>query len=149
MRTSARSPGTLLAALYATGACYAYQPTATAPEAGSRVRVVFASATPVTTYPASGEPTPQVYPGVLEATGAILAAASDTVVLRLGELRTASGRLPNLTGHLAALPTARIALFEDRRFQAGRTALTAVGALGLAATTYVILLIVAVVHAAR
>jgi hypothetical protein len=83
---------------------------------------------------------------VLEASGAIQAAASDTVALRLGELRTAAGPVPNVTDLVVMLPTARIARIEQRRFQAGTTILAGVGVFTLAAATYVIILIVAITH---
>lgn len=136
----------LLAALITTGACFAYRPVALAPEPGSRVRIVFTSAIAVTTYAGGREQAYQVYPGVLEASGAIQAAASDTVALRLGELRTAAGPVPNITDLVAMLPTARIARIEQRRFQAGTTILAGVGVFTLAAATYVIILIVAITH---
>jgi hypothetical protein len=83
---------------------------------------------------------------VWEASGAIQAAAGDTIALRLGELRTAAGPIPDLSDQIAMLPTNQIARIEQRRFQAGTTILTGVGALALAATAYVILLIVAMMR---
>ena len=142
MRLAARRP--LLAALITTGACFAYRPTALAPEPGSHVRIVFATATAVTTYGGDRESDHWVHPGVLEADGVVQAAASDTLALRLGHLRTAGGSVPNISGQVALLPTAQIAQIEQRRFQAGTTMLTGVGLFALAATTYVMLLIVAI-----
>ncbi len=129
----------LLAALIATPGCYAYRRATLTPEAGSRVRIVFTSAVAVTT-------TAGVHPGVLEASGTITAAAADTLALRLGELRTAAGPVPDVAGRVALLPTARIARIEQRRFQAGTTALTGIGVLTLALATYLILVITAITH---
>ena len=88
----------------------------------------------------------RTYPGVLEASGTIQAAAGDTVALLLGELHTAGGSLPNVSDQIALLPAAQIARIEQRRFQAGTTILAGVGAFALAATTYVLLLIVAITN---
>ena len=138
----------LLVAVITTAACFAYRPTALAPEPGSRVRVVFTTAIAVTTYTGAQENAQRVYPGVLEASGAIQAAAGDTVALRLGELRTAAGPVPNVSEQIALLPTGQIARIEQRRFRAGNTILLGVGVSILAFTTYVVLLIVAITRAA-
>jgi len=89
----------------------------------------------------------RTYPGVLEASGTIQAAAGDTVALRLGELHTAGGSVSNVSDQIALLPAAQIARIEQRRFQAGTTILAGVGAFALAATTYVFLLIIAITNA--
>jgi hypothetical protein len=137
----------LLAVVITTGACFAYRRAALVPEPGSHVRVVLTTAIAVTTHVPGPKNAHRVYPGVLEASGAIEAAAGDTVALRLGELRTAGGPVPDVSGQVAMLPTAHIARIEQRRFQAGTTILAGVGLFALAATTYVILLIVAITHA--
>ena len=141
-----RAPRMLLAVVIATGACFAYRRTALTPEPGSRVRIVFTTAMAVTTLAGGREKTDRVYPDVLEASGAIQAAAGDTIALRLGELRTAAGPIPNLADQIAMLPTARVARIERRRFQAGTTLLAGVGAFALAATAYVIVIIVAMMR---
>ena len=141
-----RTPRMFLTAVIATGACFAYRRTALAPEPGSRVRIVFTTAVGVMTRAGGREETDRVYPDVLEASGAIQAAAGDTIALRLGELRTAVGPIPNLSDQIAMLPTAQIARIEQRRFQAGTTILAGVGAFALAATAYVIVLIVAMMR---
>lgn len=133
----------LLGAWLTTSACYAYRPVALAPTPGSRVRIVFTSSIAVTTVQPGLDSTRRTHPGVLEANGTIQAAASDTIALRLGELRTAAGSLPNVSGQVALLPTAPIARIEARRFQAGTTILAGVGVSALALATYLILLIVA------
>ena len=84
---------------------------------------------------------------MLEASGTIEAAAGDTVALRLGELRTAAGALPNVEGRVALLPTDRIAKIEGRRFQAGTTALTGVSLSALALTVYLLFVIAAITKA--
>lgn len=134
----------LFGASVATGACYAYRPVAQAPTAESRVRIVFASALTVTTLTIGGDDSLRTYPGVFEASGIIQAAAKDTIALRLGELRTAAGSVPNVSAQVAMLPTATIARIEQRRFQAGTTILVGVGISALALAAYVIVLIVAI-----
>jgi hypothetical protein len=130
-----------------TGACFAYRPVALAPQPGAQVRVIFTTAIPVTTYAGGQGAVRQVHPDVLEASGAIQAAAGDTIALRLGELRTAGGAVPGVSGQVALLPTARISRIEQRRFQAGTSVLVGVGALTVATTILVVLLIVDIVHA--
>ena len=134
----------LLVALIAAGACYAYRPTGLAPEPGSQVRVVFTTAMTVTTHPLDGAVPELEYPGVLEADGFVAAAASDTLALRLGHLRTAAGPLPQGSGQVAMLPTARIARVEQRRFQAGATMFTGIGLLALATTAFLVVTIAAI-----
>jgi len=140
MRVTARVA--FLGAWFATTACYAYRPVALAPTPGSQVRIMFTSAIVVTTL-GRGRPdsTRRTHPGVLEASGTIEAAASDTVALQLGELRTAVGSVPNVVGQVALVPTAQIARMEERRFQAGTTILAGVGVSALALAAYIILLI--------
>ena len=133
----------LLGSVIATGACFAYRAVALAPTPGSRVRVVLATAMSVTTFAVGRENTRRSYPGVLEASGTIQAAAGDTVALLLGELRTVAGAVPNLSDQIALLPTAQIAGIEERRFQAGTTILVWVGASVLALATFVIVVTVA------
>lgn len=137
----------LLGAWLTTSACYAYRPVALAPTPRSRVRIVFTSSIVVTTLRPGLDSTRRTYPGVLEASGTIQAAASDTIALRLGELRTAAGPVSNVSDQVAMLPTAQIARLEERRFQAGTTALAGAGALALAATAFIIVIIVAITHA--
>lgn len=134
----------LLAAWLSAGACYAYRPVALAPAPGARVRIVFTSAIVAATFQPGPDSTRQIHPGVLEASGTINAAARDTVALHLGELRTAAGAVPGVSGRVALLPTAQIARIEERRFQAGTTVLAGVGASALALTALVILLTVAI-----
>jgi hypothetical protein len=120
----------LVGALICIGACYAYRPAALTPAPGARVRIVFTTATAVTTIAADSSR--HTYPGVLEASGIISAAASDTVALRVDALRTATGALPAAAGQIALLPTIQIARITERRFQAGTTALTGLGVSTLA-----------------
>jgi hypothetical protein len=138
-----RPTGLLLGAWLAVGACYAYRPAALVPAPGARVRIVFATATIVTTVATAPGSTRHTYPGVLEASGTIQAAASDTVALRVDELRTATGSLRDAAGHVALLPTRQIARIEERRFQAGTTALAGVGVSTLALAAFIIVVTVA------
>jgi len=137
----------LLGAMICAGACFAYRPVAVAPTAGSRVRIVLRSATAVAAFAAGREDVRRSYPGVLEASGRIEAAAGDTVAVRLGELRTAAGAVPDVADQVALLPAAEISRIEQRRFQAGTTLLAGVGLSALAFAAYVMLLVVVLTKA--
>ena len=130
----------LLAVCTAVG-CYAYRRVALAPAPRARVRVVFTSALVVTTMPSGPDSTRHTYPGVLEARGTIRAAAGDSVALLLDEVRTALGSVTSVAGQTALVPTAQIARIEERRFQAGTTALAGLGAAALALAVYVTIVI--------
>lgn len=119
-----------LAALFSVTACYGFRPVETTPRPGSRVRVALLSASSITTIGAAGVRDSSV--GVLELSGTIEAAAADTVSIRLGELRTATGPLPTVVGTLALLPTVRVARIEERKIQPGRSAAAGIG-IGLGA----------------
>ena len=121
--------------------CYAYRPVRLAPPPESRVRIVFTSAMTVTTMTLAPDSARHSYPGVLEASGVTQGAAADTLALRLGELRTAAGPVEGVAGQVALLPTDRIARIEQRRFQAGTTALTGMGVAMIALATFVLVLI--------
>jgi hypothetical protein len=123
--------------------CYAYRPVALAPVPGSLVRIVFTTSTTVVTFTPGPDSVRRSFPAVLEASGHIQAAAGDTVVLRLGELRTASGPVPDVSDQVALLPAAHIARIEERRFQAGTTVLAGVGLSALALATLLTIIIVA------
>lgn len=127
------------AAISAAG-CYAYRPVGVAPATGSRVRIVLASATSITAVVAGREDARRAYSGILEASGSIAAAAGDTIALRLGELRTASGAVPDVSGQVAMVPTTQIARIEQRRFQAGTTLLAGAGFAMLALGTFIVLI---------
>lgn len=142
MRTTIQAA--LLTTWLTASACYAYRPVALAPAPGAHVRIVFASSIVVATFQPGPDSTRHTHPGVLEANGTIQAAAGDTLALHLGELRTAAGPVLDVSGQVALLPTAQIARIEERRFQAGTTALTGVGAAALALTAFVILVTVAI-----
>ncbi len=129
----------VLLALLSASACFGYKRVETAPRAGARVRIVLASATDVTTIATDGTRLTQL--AVLEASGTIQAAAADTVVLRLGELRTAAGAVPGSERLSALLPTDRIARVEERKFEAGKTALAGVGAATLAIAAFLVIII--------
>jgi hypothetical protein len=134
----------LFGAFFITSACYAYRPVALAPTPGSRVRIVFKGSIVVTTWRPGLDSARRTHPGVLEASGTIQAAASDTIALRLGELRTAAGPVASVSDQVAMLPTAQIAHIEERRFQAGTTALAGGATLALAATAFIVVIIVAI-----
>jgi hypothetical protein len=131
----------LLLAVFTTGGCYAYRPVALAPAPQSRVRVVFTSALVLTTLPSGPDSTRHTYPGVLEASGTIQAAAGDSVALLLDEVRTAQGSVTNVARQVALVATTHIARIEERRFQAGTTALAGLGAAALAATAFILVII--------
>lgn len=139
---------TLLGISIAAGACYAYRPVPVAPATGTRVRIVLTSAMSVTAMAPGREDTRRAIPGVLEATGRIEAVAADTVALRLGELRTAAGAVPDVADQVAFVPTARIARIEERRFQAGTTLLAGAGLSLIVFSTFIVLLIIVVVRSA-
>jgi hypothetical protein len=109
--------------------------------------VVFTTAITVTTSAGGRENAHGAYSGVLEASGTIQAAASDTVALRLGELRTAAGPVPYVSGQVAMLPTAQIAHMEQRRFQAGTSIVAGATVLLIAGTASIVLLIVTLTRA--
>lgn len=147
MRTTVRSAawrGAWLLAVFAVGGCYAYRPVALAPAPQSRVRIVFTSALSLITLPFGPDSTRHTYPGVLEASGTIRAAAGDSVALLLDEVRTAQGSVTDVAGQTALLPTAQIARIEARRFQAGTTALVGLGAATLAAAAFILVLTAAI-----
>jgi len=134
----------LLGALLTTGACYAYRPASLTPTPGSRVRIVLAGATEVATLQPGTEGKRLAHAGVLEASGTIEAAAADTIALRLGQLRTAEGSLPDMAGRIALIPTDHVAGVRERRFQAGTTLLGGLGLSLLALGAYIVLLVVAI-----
>ena len=129
--------------LVTTGACFAYRSVAAAPAPGARVRIVFAGAIPITVLSPAPAGTRLTHPAVLEATGTIQAAAADTLALRLGELRTAAGPVPDLSGYVALLPTAQIARIEERKFQPVTTILTAGGVAAVALTAFLVVVLAA------
>lgn len=133
----------LLLGILVASACYAYRPAPLTPAPGSRVRIVLRTATSITTRATAPDSASHTYPGVLEASGTIVAAASDTLALRLDELRTATGAVADAAGQIALLPTGQIARITERRFQAGTTALTGVAVSTLAVGAFIVLIIVA------
>ena len=129
----------LLGVLLATGACVGYRRVDTAPAPGSHVRIVLATARDVTTVTSTGAR--ETHAEVLEVSGTIEAASADTVAVRLGELRTASGAIGRLEGRTVLLPVAHIARIERRELQAGRTALAGIGLATLALAAFLIVII--------
>ena len=142
MRVAAEA--VLLGSLLAAGACYAYRPASLAPTPGSRVRIVLAGATEITSLSPGMEGKRLAHAGVLEASGTIEAASGDTIALRLGQLRTAEGSLPGMAGRIALIPTVHVAGVRERRFQAGTTLLGGLGLSLLALSAYIVLLVVAI-----
>lgn len=123
--------------------CFQYRPVG-APPSGAAVRVVLTSAMEVTTVGMGG--TRQVHAGVFEVSGTVAAAAADTLAITLGELRAATGVLPVAPGRTALVPTLAIARIEQRKFEAGRTALAGLGALTILTTVMIVLIIRALVQ---
>ena len=83
-----------------------------------------------------------------ELKGVLIAAAGDTQVVRLGELRTASGPVGHMKGRLAKVATASIARVTERRFDATRTALGGAGAALLATAALLMAFVIVLVHVA-
>jgi hypothetical protein len=103
------------------------------------VRIVLATALEVTTVTSTGAR--DAHAEVLEVSGTIEAASADTVAVRLGELRTATGAIGSLEGQTVLLPVAHIARIERRELQAGRTALAGIGLATLALAGLVVVII--------
>jgi hypothetical protein len=87
-------------------------------------------------------------PSVLEATGVIVAAAADTISLRLGELRTISGGVAGVENRVALVPVRSIAAVSEKRLDTGRTLLSGAGLLLVGAGAALIVLVVIVTKAA-
>ena len=132
----------------AAAGCYAYRPVAVAPVSGTRVRIVLVSAGTVIAMAPGRDDTRRTIPGVLEVAGTMEAAAGDTVALRLGELRTAAGDVPEMADLVALVPTSWIARIEERRFQAGTTLLAGTSLALVSFSTFVVLLIITLTKAA-
>jgi hypothetical protein len=129
--------------------CYAYRPAPVAPVAGSRVRIVLTSESPVVVMTMGRADTRRSIPAVLEVSGVMQASAADTVVVRLGQLRTAAGAAAAVAGDVALVPAALISRIEERRFQAGTTLLAGAGFAVIATGVLMVLLIATLVTAAR
>jgi hypothetical protein len=138
-----RVQAVLLVSCLMTVACFASKPVSTVPTPGATVRIVFKSAIDVTTVRPGVSDSRQSHGDVLEASGRVQAAAGDTIALRLGELRTASGAVSGVAGRVALLPTASVARIEERQFQAGRTALTGFAVATVALATFLVVVIAA------
>jgi hypothetical protein len=102
---------------------------------------VFTSALVLTTLPSGPDSMRHTYPGVLEASGTIQAAAGDSVALFLEDARSAHGSVSGVVGQVALVSTTQIARIEERRFQAGTTALAGLGAAALAATALILVIV--------
>jgi hypothetical protein len=138
----------LLLIASASAACYAYRTTAVAPVSGARVRIVLSSAAPITAMVPGREASRHSVAGVLEVTGLVEAGAADTMVVHLGQLRTAAGPAPDVADQVALVPTSRIARIDERRFQAGTTLLASTGFAMLALGTFLVLIIATLTKAA-
>ena len=146
MRTISFVIPLLLAASAA--ACYAYRTTALAPESGTRVRVVLSSSAPITAMTPGREESRHTVAGVLEVRGRFEAGAADTLVVRLGELRTAAGAAPEVGEEIALVPTSLIARIDERRFQAGTTLLAGTGLAMLALCAFLVVIVATLTKAA-
>ena len=112
------------------------------------MRIVLTTPTALVVFASSDSTDRREVAGVLEASGSVLAAAADTISLRLGELRTTNGAVPDMTSRVALVPVQSIASVNERRLDLGRTVLAGAGALLLVSTVAVVILIVTVVRAA-
>ena len=139
--------GAFLLALGTFG-CYGYRVAQLTPAPGTRVRVVLVAASSLAVRTAGAEGPRTLHANVLEATGTVVAASRDTIVLRLGELYTTDGAVGGLGDLLALVPVDHIAQVTERHFQAGRTALGGAGLLLLATGTLIVVLVVTIVKAA-
>jgi hypothetical protein len=139
--------GVLLAIVMA-AACFRYQPASLSPAAGTRVRVVLKTPTSVVIAELHAEGQRLEIPSVLEASGVIVAAAADTISLRLGELRTISGGVAGVENRVALVPVQSIAAVSEKRLDTGRTLLSGAGLLLVGAGAALIVLVVIVTKAA-
>ena len=139
--------GAFLVAL-GTSACYGYHVAELTPTPGTRVRLVLQARSPVAVAAAGADGPRTLHANILEATGTVVAASRDTIVLRLGELYAADGAVGGLGDLLALVPVDHVAQVTERHFQAGRTALGGAGLLLVATATLIVLLIVTIVKAA-
>jgi hypothetical protein len=146
VRTTALAFPLLLVASAST-ACYAYRTTAVAPITGTRVRIVLSSAAPIAAMTPGREESRHVVAGVLEVRGQVEAGAADTLVVRLGELRTAAGAT-DVSDQVALVPTSLIARIDERRFQAGTTLLAGTGLAMLAMTAFLVVIVATLTRAA-
>jgi len=146
---SSRLASALPLAVLACGACYAYRPAPVAPAAGARVRLVLTAAAQIVVMAPGRAETRRSIPDVLEATGVMEASSADTVVLRLGELRTAAGAAADVAADVALIPASLISRIEERRFQAGTTLLAGAGFALIAMGVLMTVLIVSILTAAR
>jgi hypothetical protein len=138
----------LLLVASASAACYAYRTTAVAPDAGARVRIVLSSAAPITAMTPGREESRHAVAGVLEVSGRFEAGAADTLVVRLGELRTAAGAAPDVSQQVALVPASLIARIDERRFQAGTTLLAATGFAMIALCAFLVVIVATITKAA-
>lgn len=147
MRTTSLAVPLLLVASVS-AACYAYRTTAVAPDAGASVRIVLNSAAPITAMTPGREESRHAVAGVLEVRGRFVAGAADTLVVRLGELRTAAGAAPEADEQVALVPTALIARIDERRFQAGTTLLGLTGLAMIALCAFLVVIVATLTKAA-
>ena len=138
-----RLPATALAGLLVAG-CYAYREVPKTPVPASVVRVVFRTARTLSTVPVPPDTVRRVYAGILEASGVIQAAAGDSLALRLGEVRAATGPVGDADGQVVMIATADVERIEERRFQSGTTALAGIGAAAVALTVFFVVIISAI-----
>lgn len=141
-------PWTVLLIVVAAVGCYTRRPTSLSPAPQARVRIVLATPTALIVLAPGDSSSRREVAGVLEASGSVLAAAGDTISVRLGELRTIDGAVPNLASCVALVPVHSIASVSERRLDMGRTVLAGAGVLVLASTVAVMVLIVTIVKAA-
>ena len=139
--------GALLVMLLAV-ACFRYQPTNFTPAAGTHVRLVLKTPTAVV-IAATAESERREVASVLEASGTTIAVAADTISLRLGELRTVSGRVADVENAIVLVPVPSIASVNEKRLDAGRTLLGGAALVVVSAGAVMLALIAVLVKAAR
>jgi len=126
--------------------CYAWREVPRTPTPAATVRVVFRTSQTLSSVPVPGDTVVHTYGGVMEAKGVVRAAAADSFALALGELRSATGPIAGVDGRVVMIASSEVARFEERRFQAGASALAGIGAASVALTVMIAVAIGAVIH---
>lgn len=127
--------------------CYSYRATALSPTPGTQVRILLKAAAPITTHLADQDQ-PTVHADVLELSGRMIAATADTLMVRLATLHTSAGPVAGVSGRVARVPVERVGAVTERRFAAGRTALSGAAVVLVASAVLLVWLVVTVTKAA-
>ena len=134
----------LVLAFLSGAACYSYRPQSPAP-ADASVRVRLNAPSAVATLSEPGDSLPRVCPDALEVQGILMAAAPDTLFVRIREIRGPRGELEGWAGRVAAIPVALTDRVDTRQVSVVRTALLGVAAFGVAGTAYIMALVLAMI----